>query len=330
MSLTLNMIVKNEEKLLPACLKSIKDWVDEIIIVDTGSTDSTVSIAEGFGAKVHHFAWCDDFSQARNFAKSFVKTPWLLWMDADDLAFNPHLLKDITQNAHKRRCNAIWSTYKQDEVSYQRRLQIFKPSQFSWEGIVHENPIPNRPALALHDMSEFIVIHRKPKERRTEAAVRYLDMLLANDKDNWLGLAESYRYLSVFPDDLDKVTEYKKAAEHYYWEAANHPEVNTGTKYISLFNCARISMELAAQDKDKDRLQYALNVAEMARQLLPHRAEALIILGQISEAANQTLQAKAYFEEALSKPQPDDIGLVYQDYYDRIPKTLLKRLDKAA
>ena len=53
-AITLNMIVRDEEALLPGCLKSVKDFVDEIIIVDTGSTDNTIDIARSFGATVHH------------------------------------------------------------------------------------------------------------------------------------------------------------------------------------------------------------------------------------------------------------------------------------
>ena len=60
------MIVKNEEEFLPNCLNSIKDAVDEIIIVDTGSTDNTIAIAKNFGAKVYHHPWNDSFSEARN------------------------------------------------------------------------------------------------------------------------------------------------------------------------------------------------------------------------------------------------------------------------
>jgi glycosyltransferase involved in cell wall biosynthesis len=82
--ISLCMIVKNEERVLGDCLKSIRAYVDEIILVDTGSTDRTVEIAKEAGAKVFFFEWCDDFSAARNVSLSHATGDWILWMDADD------------------------------------------------------------------------------------------------------------------------------------------------------------------------------------------------------------------------------------------------------
>ena len=63
--ITLSMIVKNEERYLNDCLESVKDIVTEIVIVDTGSTDSTIKIAKDYGAKIFSFGWINDFSAAR-------------------------------------------------------------------------------------------------------------------------------------------------------------------------------------------------------------------------------------------------------------------------
>ena len=71
-------------KTLPACLESIRPWVDEMIIVDTGSVDETPRIVESFGGKLYHFPWCDDFSAARNESLRHAKGDWLFWMDSDD------------------------------------------------------------------------------------------------------------------------------------------------------------------------------------------------------------------------------------------------------
>ena len=78
------MIVKNEEKNIERALTWGKDVVCEQIVVDTGSTDRTVEIAEGMGAKVFHFEWINDFSAAKNFALSKAKGNWIAFLDADE------------------------------------------------------------------------------------------------------------------------------------------------------------------------------------------------------------------------------------------------------
>lgn len=83
-TISLCMIVKDEEQMLPACLESVQGAVDEIIVVDTGSTDSTVHIAERYGASVVHFKWCDDFAAARNAGLEAASGNWILFLDADE------------------------------------------------------------------------------------------------------------------------------------------------------------------------------------------------------------------------------------------------------
>ncbi|HWY86284.1 MAG TPA: glycosyltransferase, partial [Gemmataceae bacterium] len=83
-SVSLCMIVKNEEDNLPACLASVSGLTDEIIVVDTGSTDRTREIARDAGAKVFEFPWVDSFSAARNESIRHASGQWIFWMDADD------------------------------------------------------------------------------------------------------------------------------------------------------------------------------------------------------------------------------------------------------
>ena len=82
--LSLCMIVKNEERFLRNCLESAKDIVDEIVIVDTGSTDGTLDIAREYGAKIVPYEWNDDFSEARNLSLEHATGNWALWLDADE------------------------------------------------------------------------------------------------------------------------------------------------------------------------------------------------------------------------------------------------------
>lgn len=81
---SLCMIVRDEAKRIANCLESVKDQVDEIVIVDTGSEDDTPEICRAFGAFVYHLPWNDDFSEARNYGIAKAKGDWIFWLDADE------------------------------------------------------------------------------------------------------------------------------------------------------------------------------------------------------------------------------------------------------
>ena len=83
--LTLCMIARNEAHRLGNCLESVKGLVDEIVVLDTGSSDGTEEVARRYGAKIGHFEWCDDWSAARNVSLPLATGDWILWLDADDL-----------------------------------------------------------------------------------------------------------------------------------------------------------------------------------------------------------------------------------------------------
>ncbi len=100
-TLSLCMIVKNEEKYLVQCLKSVRDIVDEIIIVDTGSTDKTIDIAKVFGAKLFDFPWTGDFAAARNHSLEQATGNWILILDGDEV-LSPLDFKELKEIIHKK------------------------------------------------------------------------------------------------------------------------------------------------------------------------------------------------------------------------------------
>ncbi|HYX05115.1 MAG TPA: glycosyltransferase family 2 protein [Bacteroidales bacterium] len=146
------MMVKNEEEMLPQCLESIKDVVDEIIVVDTGSEDRTVEIAESFGAKVYHHTWENDFSKHRNQSISYATGDWFLIIDADERVDAEKLSVEKIKNhlANLREhVNAVLATvvdHKRDETENVRfkSARLFRNDVgIHYEGIVHNKPVYN-------------------------------------------------------------------------------------------------------------------------------------------------------------------------------------------
>jgi GT2 family glycosyltransferase/2-polyprenyl-3-methyl-5-hydroxy-6-metoxy-1,4-benzoquinol methylase/tetratricopeptide (TPR) repeat protein len=92
--LSLCIIVRNNAKFIVECLASIRPYVDEMIVVDTGSTDKTAELAQSLGARVYHFPWCDSFSAARNESLKHARGEWIFWMDSDDI-ISPECGRDL-------------------------------------------------------------------------------------------------------------------------------------------------------------------------------------------------------------------------------------------
>lgn len=152
--LSVAMIVKNEERFLAECLRSVVSVADEIIVVDTGSTDQSVRIAESFGARVVPIDWPDDFSKARNVGLDLVKTPWVLVIDADEelLADDiPTLTDAITHpvaDAYNLRIVSVMDQAEHISESYVLRLFRSHPL-VRFEGKVHEQVFPSLNRLHL-------------------------------------------------------------------------------------------------------------------------------------------------------------------------------------
>ncbi|ABO49915.1 glycosyl transferase, family 2 [Desulforamulus reducens MI-1] len=99
-TISLCIIAKDEEQNIARCINSAKDYVDQIIVVDTGSTDYTVELAEELGAEVYHFIWQDDFALARNKSLEHATGDWILFLDCDE-ELDPDtapLLKGVIEN----------------------------------------------------------------------------------------------------------------------------------------------------------------------------------------------------------------------------------------
>lgn len=194
MNISVCLIVKNEEDVLESALRSIPSNY-EIVVVDTGSTDRTLEIAKNYGAKIGHFQWCDDFSQARNESIRLATGPYILALDADE-----QLPGDAEEKLeHFIRTSRIQVGTVQirntigNEVHITRMIRFFpNRTEYDFAGRVHERIVCNGKDVTYgntglvvnHVGYEKELYHRKRKFERYEAL--YHTLMQENPNDGYL------------------------------------------------------------------------------------------------------------------------------------------------
>lgn len=207
MTLSLCMIVKNECEVLGRALSNASVYADEIIVVDTGSTDCTKSVARNFTDKVYDFKWIDDFSAARNFAVSKASSDYWMWLDADDVVSNDSA-RGISKLMRKLdpTVDAVMLPYSLGNFSYLRERILRNSPDFRFRGRVHE-------AVPLGDKvisAPYAVLHAKPSSRvgGTRNLDIYKKMIAAGEK-----FEPRERY--YFARELYFNSDYKGAADEF-------------------------------------------------------------------------------------------------------------------
>ncbi|MGG1397250.1 glycosyltransferase family 2 protein [Bacillus salipaludis] len=216
-TISLCMIVKNEEEVLDQCLKSVSDLCDEIIIVDTGSMDKTKEIAKKYTDKIFNFKWGDDFSAARNFAFSLAKMDYLLWLDADDILLeeDQKKFKDLKMNLDSN-VDAVsmkyiinFDEYGNPSFFYRRHRLVKRNNHFKWVGPVHEYLEVSGRIFS----SDIAVVHRKGDKRATNHSTgRNLTIYEKRIKN---GEDFSPRDLFYYANELKDHKQFKKAIIYY-------------------------------------------------------------------------------------------------------------------
>ncbi len=155
-TLSLCMIVKDEAVALPKCLQSVKAVVDEMVVVDTGSSDQTREIAQEFGAKVYDFDWCNDFSAARNHSLKYVQGDWVLVLDADEVlvAGAVPMLKQAIQNRDRLLVNLVRQEVGAKQSPYSLVSRLFRR---------HPDIYFSQPYHAMVDESVSLILTQEPQ-----------------------------------------------------------------------------------------------------------------------------------------------------------------------
>ena len=313
-SISLCMIVKNEERNLPACLASLKPVVDEMIVVDTGSTDRTADIATEFGAQVLNFSWNGNFSDARNFSLAAARGAWILVMDADEvLSVNDHelLRQAVRENDQHKVCWSVMTrnytrlhphgwianngSYPHEEratgwhPSYKVRL-FPNDSQVRFVGEVHEmiEQTAQRAGYRLREAP--FVVHHYGGLGETAAEDR-------PKKETYFELGK--QKLAEHPDDLSAIGELAvQAAELDLYEEAiglwnRFLELAPDTA-VALFNKGFALMRL-------NRFAEALDVTRRALVAEPYHKEAAFNYGICALYAGDPGEAITRLESILKE-----------------------------
>ncbi|MBI5522348.1 MAG: glycosyltransferase [Desulfarculus sp.] len=229
-TISLCMMVKNEEKRLPTALKSAAPWVDEIIVVDTGSTDNTVQIAQSYGAKVYHHPWEHSFSKHRNQSIGYATGDWLLILDADE-ELDPATAHWLHKLVHDPEVDVFFfelnNQLKDGGESFILHPRLFRNLKgFHYEGQVHNRPVfhgqaAKAPVRLIHyGYAEDPETTERKHQRRLEMISKWVE----DEPDNYIARAYLSHTLMERTDTLKEAVEEGYTALRLAREQGSPPE----------------------------------------------------------------------------------------------------------
>ncbi|WP_268049150.1 glycosyltransferase [Clostridium ganghwense] len=257
------MIVKNEEENLEKCINAAKKYVDEIIIVDTGSDDSTKEIAYKFTNYVYDFEWCNDFAKARNFSISKANNDWILVIDADEIItdFNKENVLNFIKHNDKvvgriKRINPF-----EDVTGVKKYIErvnrLFNKNYFRYEGIIHEQivlqddrnySIENIGISAEHIGYTQEVLNRTKKIERNINLLKKAILDKNDDPYLYYQLGKSYYMNKEYEEACSNFTKALKLPINFMYEYVEDLVESYG---YSLINTNRFSEALILGDYEK-------------------------------------------------------------------------------
>jgi GT2 family glycosyltransferase/Tfp pilus assembly protein PilF len=284
--ISLCMIVKNEERVLADCLRSAQPFFKEIIVVDTGSEDRTVEIAESLGAKVFSFPWTDSFSEARNESLKHATGNWIFWMDADDtltLRNGETILEAAATAAPSISGFVVPVQFVEEGPNAGTRVDHIKLFRnvpgLQFEGRIHEQILPSLRKLGGELARCNAVVHHSGYDMSEEGQAR------KRERDFKL-LELDYKERPDHPFVL-----FNLGMTHHY--TGNHEDA---------INWLRLCIEKSQDQESHKRKAYV------------HLAQALRSLDRHDEAFTELLQASEKYAD--DKEIPFHLGLAYTEQGD--------------
>ena len=308
-TISLCMIVRDEEAVLGRCLDSVADCVDEIIVVDTGSVDGTREVAARYTRQIYDFVWVDDFAAARNAAFGYATMDYCMWMDADDI-----LLDDDRQAFRQLKeqldgsADVVMLPYQTLDgeghvvLSYNRERLLRREAGFCWQGRVHEAIVPSGNIL----YGQAAITHCPVGKKDSGRNLRIYRAMLAQGMA--LGPREQYYYgRELYDHGL-----YGDAAQAF----STYLERSDGWAVDQVGACRLLAGCYEKAGQTVERLGVLLQALRYA---VPD-AGLCCDLGRCFLDAQQYRQAIWWYEQALrAVPDPHSGTFLQQDEYGYIP-----------
>lgn len=310
--LSLSMIVRNSAHHLQKTLDSIREHVDEIVIVDTepgGSQDGTREIALNAGARIEEFAWVDDFAKARNFALAQCSEDLVLWLDDDDIVINAQQFTAMARAAFSLGNTEIWADY--DYIhdrhgncrSRHPRERFIDKRIYEWRGRVHEVPCAKHLSSQGQVKREFgyvkhtsLVEDELGQNERVKRNLKiFQDMEKAGEID--------HRYQYLYANILLGIGKFEDALGWYHRYASKMQR--SGHHYAALCGAARCLAMLQKPNECRSVLGDAVL-------LYPRNATAYMLMAKVFHDLHDWGPALDWAEEAI---QHQD-GVQYEMIYD--------------
>jgi len=320
------MIVKDNEATLFKCLESIKDIADEIIVVDTGSKDKTKEIAKKFGSKICDFVWTYNFSEAKNYAISKAKHPWILEIDADEsiskkdhqkiknlIKSDEHLGYNFIQRNYTNEIGSFgWTSCKGDDYEESKvatgfvarnMVRLYKnDKRIKKEGVIHDSVIKSIEKIGTIGDTDVVVHHFGLLNRNEDRLRWYIEMEKKNLRDDFF---QEYQIGS----QLFHLGELNEALEHFM----------KSLKLNQNFNLTWLEIAIISIKKGKIRESKPLLLKSL--QLKEHEM-AWNHLGIVESYEGNYKKAIECFEKAIQMNEKN------ADFHFNFSQTLKKAGDK--